>query len=162
MEDFDLDKFVELFDKAMTSDNPTVRKAFKNLLMVAALVDSEAETRKIGPLENLVKSMRNLEQKVTQLEMASYMYKNTITTTPGMTPGTTPVPYYGTTWTAPSYTTTTGIATGIAGGGGGGSNGAGKGSSTAFNTKISGASNINTYSIDQSKLDQLFGNIDKI
>ena len=75
-EDFDLLKFVELFDTAMTSDNPTVRRAFKNLLMVAALVDSENEGKSIGPLEQLVQEISSLKERLARVEMTQYSQKS--------------------------------------------------------------------------------------
>ena len=32
--DFDLETFIDLFDTAMTSDNPAVKKALKNLILI--------------------------------------------------------------------------------------------------------------------------------
>jgi hypothetical protein len=36
-EEIDLEKFVDMFDTAMNSDNPAVKRCFNNLLMVVAL-----------------------------------------------------------------------------------------------------------------------------
>lgn len=81
-EDFDLENFVRLFDTAMTSDNPTVRKAFKNLMIVATLVDSDNENKNIGPLENLLREVRSLHSRVRVLETNSQNYKyGPVTTT---------------------------------------------------------------------------------
>lgn len=76
MEDFDLEKFVDLFDTAMTSDNPTIKKAFKNLMIVATLVTAENET-KTGPLKQLLKTVDDLKSRVAVLESSkqySYAY----------------------------------------------------------------------------------------
>ena len=51
--EFDLEQFADLFDQAMTSDNPTVKRAFKNLLMVAAITESD-EKKVVGPMREPV------------------------------------------------------------------------------------------------------------
>lgn len=111
--DFDLEQFVDLFDTAMTSDNPTVKKAFKNLMIVATLVNAENEP-KIGPLRELMTSLNDLRSRVATLEASKYSSYGPITTnTPGMPTWTvgTPTPY--TTGNipavgiAPTYTSTT-------------------------------------------------------
>ena len=71
-DDFDLEKFVELFDVAMTSDNPTVRKAFKNLMIVAALVDSDTENKVPGPLSKLLIDVSELKSKMIIMERSKY------------------------------------------------------------------------------------------
>jgi len=104
-EDFDLEKFVELFDIAMTSDNPTVRKAFKNLMIVAALVDSENTSKSLGPLKEILTEFRKLSNRVNTLEVSRY------TSTPytnGNVTINTNTPYYG---IAPTYTSTTSVST---------------------------------------------------
>lgn len=105
MEDFDLEKFVDLFDTAMSSDNPTVKKAFKNLMLVAALVEAENEN-KTGPLRSLVTEVRNLQHRMTIIEMSKPAMGQT---------GPVGVPYTAPTWITstpatsmpPSYITTT-------------------------------------------------------
>jgi hypothetical protein len=68
--DFDLETFVDLFDTAMTSDNPAVQKAFKNLLMVTAIVHAKKEglQNPQGPLRRLVDDIHNLNRRLTELE----------------------------------------------------------------------------------------------
>jgi hypothetical protein len=68
--DFDLERFVDLFDTAMNSDNPAVQRALKNLLMIAALVDSETkpEQRVNGPLRRLVDDIKNLNRRLNDME----------------------------------------------------------------------------------------------
>lgn len=65
--DFDLETFVDLFDTAMNSDNPTVKKAFKNLMLVVALVESE-NPNTIGPLRNMLERVKSLDSRVATLE----------------------------------------------------------------------------------------------
>lgn len=68
--DFDLETFVDLFDTAMTSDNPAVQKAFKNLLMVTAIVHAKQDGLQSpqGPLRRLVDDIRNLNRRIGNLE----------------------------------------------------------------------------------------------
>lgn len=102
--DFDLERFVDLFDTAMSSDNPAVQRALKNLLMIAALVDSDTkpDTRVRGPLRRLVDDLQNLNRRISQLESINqprtYSVPGTINTpwvtthnttgTPNWPPGT--------------------------------------------------------------------------
>lgn len=82
-EQFDIEKFIDLFDTAMTSDNPTVRRAFKNLLIVAALVDSETPPRMAGPLRGLYKQIDELRDRVSKIEITKKPYGPV--TMPGIT-----------------------------------------------------------------------------
>ncbi len=68
--DFDLETFVDLFDTALTSDNPTVRRAFKNLILVASIVQAEENHDSIanGPLRRLVEDIRSLNRRIGNLE----------------------------------------------------------------------------------------------
>lgn len=96
--DFDLEQFVDLFDTAMTSDNPTVKRAFKNLLMVAAIANAEEtfDGLRKGPLRRLVEDVRALNQRLGNLEGAGAFrtpYTNGKPYTGGSGPSVTP--YYG-------------------------------------------------------------------
>ena len=67
--DFDLETFVDLFDTAMTSDNPAVKKAFKNLLMISAIVNSDqGRGMRQGPLRRLVEDIQHLNRRINSLE----------------------------------------------------------------------------------------------
>lgn len=91
MENFDLEQFAKLFDTAMTSKNPAVQKALKNLLIVSAIAEAKGEEF-IGPLETMFNSVRELKKRVDILEQTKYNnYGNnsyTITTTPYISTGT--------------------------------------------------------------------------
>lgn len=93
--DFDLETFVDLFDTALTSDNPTVKRAFKNLLMVSAIASAEENLQVLrqGPLRRLVEDMKNLNQRLSNLEGAG-AYRAPYS--PNTNTGNPPVqPYYG-------------------------------------------------------------------
>jgi hypothetical protein len=68
--DFDLETFVDLFDAALTSDNPAVKKALKNLLLITTMVQSElsAEERIKGPLRQVIDDIGNLNRRLNRLE----------------------------------------------------------------------------------------------
>jgi hypothetical protein len=94
--DFDLETFVDLFDTAMTSDNPAVQKAFKNLLMITAIVHAKQEGIQ-GPLRRLVDDIRNLNRRLTDLENKNIYPGGGITPVPMPT-----YPTVGPTWVSPN------------------------------------------------------------
>lgn len=68
--DFDLETFVDLFDTAMSSDNPAVQKALRNLIMIAAIVnaeDKDAGMRK-GPLRRVIDDQNNIIRRLERVE----------------------------------------------------------------------------------------------
>ena len=67
-EDFDLTQFVDMFDTAMSSDNPAIQKCFKNLLLLVSLVHTEDKQKQIGPLRKLVEDVHDLQRRVSQME----------------------------------------------------------------------------------------------
>jgi hypothetical protein len=70
--DFDLERFVDLFDEAMTSKDPRVVETLRNLLMIVALTRPETPTvsvdRRQGPLRRLFEDMHNLNRRVNRME----------------------------------------------------------------------------------------------
>ena len=91
MEQFDLKEFAQMFDAALASDNPGVKKALRNFMMVTALVHAQedGDERVMGPLETLVKKVADLERMVyeihtKQMTEKSYRdhYKDYIGTNP--------------------------------------------------------------------------------
>jgi hypothetical protein len=66
--EFDLEKFVDMFDTAMDSNNPTVQKCFNNLLMVVALAHAEDKEKHIGPLRKLVDEIKDLQNRMSYIE----------------------------------------------------------------------------------------------
>jgi hypothetical protein len=80
--DFDLETFIDLFDTAMTSDNPAVKKALKNLILISTLVDAKSDYgSRHGPLRRLVEDVKHLNQRLTSLEMEK-QYRSTHTPPP--------------------------------------------------------------------------------
>jgi hypothetical protein len=95
--DFDLETFVDLFDTAMSSDNPAVQRAFKNLLMIAAIVtaeDPEADMRQ-GPLRRVLEDQKNILSRLSRIENEQVYTKQTPYTPGGFPPTAVPLgPYY--------------------------------------------------------------------
>ena len=54
--DFDLERFVDMFDEALTSQDPRVMDALRSLMMIVTLTCPESKTehsRRDGPLRRL-------------------------------------------------------------------------------------------------------------
>jgi len=101
--DFDLETFVDLFDTAISSDNPAVQRALKNLLMIASIVNAEnteAGMRQ-GPLRRVIDDQKNILRRLDRIE-GDRIYPQS----PGsMPPTSAPLgPYQPATW--PNTTTT--------------------------------------------------------
>ena len=72
-EDYDLERFIEMFDTAMTSRDPRVKQALRQLMMMVILTDSgdhEAEVRERdkGPLQEMFNDLRDLRRRVHEIE----------------------------------------------------------------------------------------------
>ena len=83
-ENFDLEQFVDMFDTAMNSDNPTVKKCFNNLLMVVALAHAEDKEKHIGPLRKLVDDLAYVSRRLEEIERTIRIMNNS--TGPSGTP----------------------------------------------------------------------------
>ena len=67
--DFDLERFINLFDEAMTSKDPRVVETLRSLLMIVTLTRSEAyneHDRRSGPLRRLFEDMHDLNRRVSR------------------------------------------------------------------------------------------------
>lgn len=85
--DFDLETFVDLFDTALSSDNPTVQRALRNLIMISSIVNAQnPEGLRKGPLRRLVEDIQNLNKRLKNLESAG-AYRSTYAPTT-ISPGT--------------------------------------------------------------------------
>ncbi len=79
MEDFDINEFAKMFDTALASNNPAVKKALRNFLMVAAIVHApELDTaeRTMGPFETLIKKVSDLERMYWDLKNSTVINTN--------------------------------------------------------------------------------------
>ena len=73
-----------MFDTAMNSDNPTVKKCFNNLLMVVALAHAEDKEKHIGPLRKLVDDLAYVSRRLEEIERTIRIMNNS--TGPSGTP----------------------------------------------------------------------------
>ena len=96
--DFDLETFVDLFDTAISSDNPAVQRALKNLVLISAIVNAQQnpEGLRKGPLRRVIDDIQVLNKRIGQLESAGAYRSTYAPTTPN--PGTA-VPGYNSKWT---------------------------------------------------------------
>ena len=69
--DFDLERFVDMFDEAMTSQDPRVMDSLRSLMMIVTLTRPESKTehsRKDGPLRRLFEDMNHLNRRMHDME----------------------------------------------------------------------------------------------
>jgi len=72
--DFDLESFIELFDEALTSDDPSVQKALQHLMVIASLArnhNAHGDRRYQlwqGPMRRLFEDVKNLQLRLEKLE----------------------------------------------------------------------------------------------
>lgn len=69
--DFDLERFVDMFDEAMTSKDPRVIETLRSLLMIVTLTRPEAtekHNRQSGPLRRLFDDVYTLNQRISRLD----------------------------------------------------------------------------------------------
>jgi len=69
--DFDLERFINMFDEAMTSKDPRVVETLRNLLMIVALTRPEtynSNERRSGPLRRLFEDMNDLNRSVSRMQ----------------------------------------------------------------------------------------------
>lgn len=87
--DFDLETFVDLFDTAMSSDNPAVQRALKNLVLISAIVNAQENPDSIrrGPLRKIVDDILSIRKRLEQLESAG-AYRSTYPSPTITSPGT--------------------------------------------------------------------------
>ena len=71
--DFDLERFVDMFDEAMTSRDPRVMNALRSLMMMVTLTrpesrDSGLHDRNSGPLRRMYEDMNQLHRRIERVE----------------------------------------------------------------------------------------------
>ena len=72
--DYDLDRMIQMFDEALTSQDPRVKNALRQLMMITVLTSNEAEDRyritdrQEGPLRKLHNDLGNISRRVNELE----------------------------------------------------------------------------------------------
>ena len=76
--DFDLERFIDLFDEAMTSKDPRVVETLRNLMMIVTLTRPETyneHSRRAGPLRRLFEDMHDLNRRIRHLEEEQYKHE---------------------------------------------------------------------------------------
>ena len=69
--DFDLERFIDMFDEALSSKDERVIDALRNLLMIVTLTRPEVRAthgRNSGPLRRLFEDMHHLNRRMYDLE----------------------------------------------------------------------------------------------
>jgi hypothetical protein len=71
--DFDLERFVDMFDEALTSRDPRVMDALRGLMMMVTLTrpesrDSGLHDRNSGPLRRMFEDLNHLHRRVERME----------------------------------------------------------------------------------------------
>jgi len=70
--DFDLERFINMFDEALTSRDPRVIDALRGLMMTVTLTRSETMDvmgdRRRGPLRRLLEDVNDLHRRIVRLE----------------------------------------------------------------------------------------------
>jgi len=79
--DYDLERFVEMFDQAMTSDDPRIKNALRQLMMMVILTDTnnhegEQKIKHHGPLRRMQEDLRDQFRWVQRLEREVETLKN--------------------------------------------------------------------------------------
>jgi hypothetical protein len=72
--DFDLERFVDMFDTAMMSDDPRVVETLRKLMMIVALTRPESgdhrQDRQHGPLRRMFEDMHHINRRMHDMEDA--------------------------------------------------------------------------------------------
>ena len=67
--DFDLEAFIDLFDEALTSDDPSVQKTLQHLMVIAALSrNHNRHDHRSGPMRRMFDDQRELIRRLERLE----------------------------------------------------------------------------------------------
>ena len=71
--DFDLDRFIDMFDQAMVSRDPRVVDALRSLMMMVILTKPEVNAspivdRERGPLRRMYDDLGNLNRRMSRVE----------------------------------------------------------------------------------------------
>ncbi len=71
-----VEQLIEIFDKALTSDDERVVNALRSLMMITLLTDPDKEKRKIGPLQEVLDDVSRIHQRMRGLEEEIVRLKN--------------------------------------------------------------------------------------
>lgn len=70
--DLDLDRFIDMFDEAMMSQDPRVIETLRKLMMIVVLtrpeIPGEGHSRRSGPLRRLYDDLHNLNNRMHRMD----------------------------------------------------------------------------------------------
>lgn len=70
--DFDLDRFIDMFDEAMMSQDPRVIETLRKLMMIVVLtrpeIPEEGHNHRSGPLRRLYEDLNHLNNRMHRME----------------------------------------------------------------------------------------------
>ena len=82
--DFDLEAFIDLFDEALTSDDPSVQKTLQHLMVIAALArNHDKHNSRNGPLRRMYEDLRDIHRRLERLETGNSSFGRPNTGWPG-------------------------------------------------------------------------------
>jgi hypothetical protein len=85
-DDLSLERLVDMFDLALTSSDPRIIDALRNLMMISTLVAPETTSRKApGPLRKIMQHIESVDRRVSQLERSASYNNIKYGPGPGMT-----------------------------------------------------------------------------
>jgi hypothetical protein len=77
--DFDLDRFVDLFDEALTSTDPRVVETLRKLMMIVTLTrpeSSQSWNHHRGPLRRMMEDINHLHRRIERVEEETRQARN--------------------------------------------------------------------------------------
>lgn len=85
--DFDLERFIEMFDEALTSKDPRVMDALRGLMMIVTLTRPESrnsglQDRNAGPLRRLYDDLNHLNNRMHRMEDELHRINRSVRETP--------------------------------------------------------------------------------
>lgn len=78
-EEIDLKRMLELFDAALSSQDPRIKEQLRKLLLVVALIEPDltpSKEQQRGPLSTLYSRLHELEDRLRRIEMTSHITPN--------------------------------------------------------------------------------------
>jgi len=68
MDQTDLEQWVDIFDKALTSRDPIVKEQLSKLLMIAALATSDSSAAERGPFRSMLEEMADMRCEIRNIQ----------------------------------------------------------------------------------------------
>jgi len=81
-EEVDLQHLAKMIDAALSSDNPSTRKALRNFLLVASITEAESDSYIKGPFTSLFDTLESLEKQMASLRQEVEMTRGIKQITP--------------------------------------------------------------------------------